>query len=71
MGVKSTVKLTREAAVQRAADLHQKRERRLVEGLYHSMADSSLEDELERLNDDVHGGEGFENYFICGDGRAS
>lgn len=64
MGVKSTIHLTREEAVRRASDLHQKRERRAVEALYYGMEDSELENELERLNDGVHGGEGFENYLI-------
>ncbi len=65
MGVKSTVHLSRSEAVSRAADLHQKRVRRATEALFHAMSDKDLEHALEQLNDEAHGGEGFENYLIA------
>lgn len=64
MGVKSTVRLTREQAVQRAADLRQKAQRLAVEASFYAMSNKELEDRLEILNDEAHDGEGFENYLI-------
>jgi hypothetical protein len=64
MGVKSTVELSREQAVRRAADLEQKAERRKIKAKYWAMTDKELEDALEALNDADLGGEGFENYTI-------
>lgn len=112
MGVKSTVKLTRDAAEQRYVALYLKdraqrreakvrlklehlrhqggfdmpglsdeeirdayvyvdalqrspRNRKKVVNALHSLTDQQLEDKLEKLNDRVHDGEGFENYIIC------
>lgn len=70
MGVKSTVKLSRQEAIIRAADLHEEinRNRRRIEAIYTGMSDKDLEDALEKLNDErsrqIHGGTGFENYQI-------
>jgi hypothetical protein len=64
MGVKSTVSVTRKVAVQRAADLWEKRSRRAVEARFHDMSNKELEAYLEQMNDDAKGGEGFENYDI-------
>jgi hypothetical protein len=35
--------------------------------LVQTMTNESLEDEIERLNDEAHGGEGYENYTIIGE----
>jgi hypothetical protein len=60
MGVKSTVELTRKEAEAKAAELHSK----LYIGQYYHMSDACLEDLIESWNDDLHDGEGFENYLI-------
>ena len=60
MGVKSTVELTRKEAEAKAAELHSK----LSIGQYYHMSDVDLEDLIELWNDEVHDGEGFENYRI-------
>lgn len=64
MGVKSTVNLTREQAVSRAAQLYFEAKRRKIEAKFTAMSDSELESKLERLNDKANDGEGFENYSI-------
>lgn len=64
MGVKSTVTLTWQEAVEKYADLKGKIKRRKYEAKAHAMDKRKLEDEIERLNDEVNGGEGFENYII-------
>jgi hypothetical protein len=60
MGVKSTVELTRRGAEEKAAELYSK----LFIGQYYHVSDVALEDLIETWNDEVHGGEGFENYRI-------
>ena len=60
MGVKSTVELTRKEAEAKASELYSKRRM----GQYYHMSDIDLEDLIESWNDEVHGGEGFENYRI-------
>jgi hypothetical protein len=62
MGVKSTVELTRKEAEEKAAELYSKQRM----GRYYHMSDVDLEDLIESWNDEVHGGEGFENYRIRG-----
>jgi hypothetical protein len=62
MGVKSTVELTRKEAEDKADELYSKRRM----GQYNHMSDVALEDLIERWNDEVHDGEGFENYRIRG-----
>ena len=58
MGVKSTVDLTRSEAIEMYLDLKKK-----LNKIYY-FSNEYLEDELERMNDKYHGGEGFENYLI-------
>jgi hypothetical protein len=56
MGVKSTKHLTHEEALLKLGELRLQAK---------ALSDTTeLENELERLNDLVHGGEGFENYSI-------
>ena len=64
MGVKSTIELTRTDAEIRIMEylLEEMKNR----GAFHNMSNKDLEDELERLNDLNHGGEGYENYCITG-----
>lgn len=64
MGVKSTVFLTRTEAVRKYADLKGRSKRRKYESRALTMDTRTLADEIERLNDEVNGGEGFENYSI-------
>lgn len=64
MGVKSTVSLTRSEAIAKYADLKAKTKRRKYEAKAIRMDRRELEDEIERLNDEVNGGEGYENYVI-------
>lgn len=64
MGVKSTVSLTRLEAIEKYADLKAKTKRRKYEAKAISMDRRQLEDEIERLNDEVSDGEGYENYVI-------
>lgn len=60
MGVKSTVHLTRAEAEQRYLSLRE----RLIGRPHIGMTNAQLEIEIERMNDAVNGGEGFENYLI-------
>lgn len=60
MGVKSTVDLTRE----RAEEKYIKLKRMLYAPSSFMYSDLELENILEELNDEVNGGEGFENYRI-------
>jgi hypothetical protein len=64
MGVKSTVELTRIEAVEKAADMQQQLDRRQLEARFWAMSNRDLEHFLEEKNDDLHDGEGFENYLI-------
>ena len=64
MGVKSTVELTRKEAEEKAVELYSK----LFIGRYYHMSNVALEDLIESWNDDLHDGEGFENYRIIGYG---
>jgi len=69
MGVKSTIRLTRADAEAKYVEL------RLTDPAVHRqfrsqavcMDSTELENELEKLNDRNHGGEGFENYWIVAD----
>ena len=58
MGVKSTVGLTRSEAIEMYFALKKKLDK------IDYFSNEYLEDELERMNDNYHGGEGFENYLI-------
>ncbi len=64
MGVKSTVYLTYDDAVSKAADLLMNIRREEFEAKFRTMAKSELEDALEEMNDSLNDGEGFENYRI-------
>ena len=61
MGVKSTVTLTREEAEAKYKKLYAQ-----IYDLGISERNEALEDVLAIMNDIVHGGEGFENYWIEG-----
>lgn len=67
MGVKSTVQLTRQEAIEKYADLKGKSKRRKYEAQATSMDRRELEDKLMELNDAAAGGEGYENYTITDD----
>ena len=73
MGVKSTYSLTRRKAEDKYVELkmESQKSQRMFRAQAVMMEDKELEDELERLNDENHNGEGFENYSIndysCGD----
>lgn len=64
MGVKSTIELTREQAIDRAIDIYTKAHYRTFYALYSLLDDDDLEEVLEQLNDKANDGEGFENYSI-------
>lgn len=64
MGVKSTVNLTRDEAVDRLSSLYLEEVATLLRANVENMSDQAIESELERLNDNRCGGEGFENYSI-------
>ena len=64
MGVKSTVSLTRDQAIEKAVALYVEVNQRRLRSRYTIMSDAALEDALMYLNDDANGGEGFENYSI-------
>lgn len=64
MGVKSTVTLTREEALDKFVDLQAKVNADGIRRFADFMSDSILEEVLERMNDEAHDGEGFENYVI-------
>lgn len=71
MGVKSTVTLTVQEAIEKYADLKGPTMRRLYmqDALAMCVTDRpKLERKLEEMNDATNGGEGFENYTII-DGR--
>lgn len=67
MGVKSTVYLTLREAMDKYAELKGKQMRRALMAEALCMERSELEDALMRLNDEVAGGEGFENYTVSDD----
>lgn len=66
MGVKSTVTLSRQDAMEKYVELKIRaddlRHKLMVEA--YAMPKRVLEDELESLNDLLNDGEGFENYLI-------
>ena len=66
MGVKSTVQLTRQEALEKYADLKMRAPdvRRRLKAEAMGMDKRELEDELMELNDAAAGGEGYENYTI-------
>jgi hypothetical protein len=66
MGVKSTVTLTRNAAEDLYVSLvtQQDHWRRKFRAEAAMMDDVTLENKLERINDEVNGGEGYDNYSI-------
>ena len=64
MGVKSTVTLTREEALDKFVDLQARANADGIRRFASFMSDTILEDVLERMNDEANDGEGFENYVI-------
>ena len=64
MGVKSTEILTRESAEWWYVDMKKDAMQRKLRGEAVSMTDKELEEILEKMNDEAHGGEGFLNYII-------
>lgn len=65
MGVKSTTTVTRAQAIERMVDQHMLRARQEFEFAYANFSNEQLERMLENLNDEEHGGEGFENYNVA------
>lgn len=66
MGVKSTVTLTRDVAIERYVELVLPQYRRRLRAQATGMSNKQLEDTLEKMNDERAGGEGFENYIVTG-----
>ncbi len=64
MGVKSTIYLTRDEAIEKYIELRSKELMQLIRLKVNSLPNKVLEDRLELLNDKVSSGEGFENYII-------
>ena len=64
MGVKSTVKMTRQNAVTRLTDLKLKEVTRAFMFDVFAMSNTEIEDELERLEDKWAGGESFMNFIV-------
>lgn len=64
MGVKSTVSLTREEAERRYVNLLLDDSRSRLELAVQALSNTVLENALEGLNDEIHDGEGYENYLI-------
>ena len=67
MGVKSTVYLTRQEAVEKYVELYMKRKgERRARAKAAALSQTELENTLERWNDEcsANGEEGFENYAI-------
>ena len=65
MGVKSTVRLTREEAIQKYAELEAEMVKRRMASALTILPDEALAELLERKNDQAsENGEGFENYTI-------
>lgn len=66
MSVKSTVFLTTEQAIERYINLkvNSRKLLRKLRAKAIAMNRVELENKLEELNDENHGGEGYENYII-------
>lgn len=64
MGVKSTRDLSRNDAEDLYVELYVKVHRGRILAQAAAMERSELEHELERMNDKLHGGEGFDSYRI-------
>lgn len=64
MGVKSTTKLTRSEAEAMFVGMKLDRKRSKYEARAAVTPNEELEIKLERMNDEAHDGEGFENYLI-------
>jgi hypothetical protein len=69
MSVKHTVRLTREDALVRLVDRMLENTRPSYEDAARKLDDNKLAIALERFNDIVKGGEGFENYLIVDGGN--
>lgn len=67
MGVKSTVTLTHQEAINKAVHLYAEVNYRKIAAQFIVMSNSELETELMLMNDKSRGGEGFENYTISDD----
>lgn len=67
MGVKSTVRLSRQEAIDKAVYLYVEVNKRKIAAQFHAMSDKELEVELMVMNDEARGGEGFENYSVYDD----
>lgn len=64
MGVKSTRHLTRERAEEMYVDMWFEKNRRKIHLLAFALENEELENILEEWNDELHDGDGFENYII-------
>lgn len=64
MSVKSTKELTRKEAEDYYVELRKKDMERIFKSEAVLRTDKELEDVLERLNDKIYDGEGFEDYLI-------
>jgi hypothetical protein len=64
MSVKSTKRLTRSEAEELMVELRAKSLHRMFKAEAVLLSNRQLEDTLERLNDELHDGEGFENYLV-------
>ena len=67
MGVKYTVELTREEAINRYVDLRSELMKEKLKKLALECCDTFLEDHIMYMNDELNNGEGFENYSIIGE----
>ena len=67
MGVKSTVRLTREEAIEKAVELFTEVHRRKIASQFFIMSNEELAEKLMEMNDEAKGGEGFENYMVMYD----
>jgi len=64
MGVKSTQRLTRAEAENLYVELKLEGKRAKFELKAKNFGSEELENLLEAMNDDAHGGEGFRNYIV-------
>lgn len=64
MSVKSTRSLTRNEAEEKYIDLWVEKNKRMIRTQAVILSNVELEDILEEWNDELHDGEGFENYLI-------
>jgi hypothetical protein len=64
MGIKSTIVLSYSQAIEKFVQLRFEQERKQYETEAFSFRAKELEEELEKLNDLMSNGEGFENYVI-------